>query len=55
MKVIARHERDDLETELDSDQLLELEADLGLAVSLLLAAGIVTFETHDGWAYKISD
>lgn len=53
MKIIARHERDDREIELEDEQAEQLEHDLALDILTLVMAGIRSFVTVDGWHYRL--
>jgi hypothetical protein len=53
MKIFAQHERDDLVTELEAEQELQLNEELGFSVFELYLAGITAFKTEEGWHYTL--
>lgn len=53
MKVIARHERDDQDIELDDDQIEQTEHEMLLSFAEMARAEIYRFERLDGWTYRI--
>ena len=55
MKIIARHEKDDRDIELDEDGIMTLELELGCSVECIQLCQIVRFEMKDGWHYRIVD
>ena len=53
MKIIARHERDDRDIELEDDQIREVEAERDFSFAGLAARGAVMIAFDDGWGYRI--
>jgi hypothetical protein len=53
MKVIAKHERDSIETELDENQIEDLSSELGTSLGLLFTMGVRRVELENGWGYSL--
>ena len=51
--VIARHERDDRDLELDAEQINSLESELRSTMMFFWDIGIRKFTTEDGWSYTL--
>lgn len=55
MKIIARHERDDRDIELEPEQVAELEKELGCDFAEMQRLGVREFDgPDDGWHYRFA-
>lgn len=54
MKVIAQHERDDLRTQLDTQQIAELEQDAGCDIKRMFKLGVDKFH-YGAWNYFLTE
>jgi NOL1/NOP2/fmu family ribosome biogenesis protein len=53
VQIIARHERDDRDIELEEDQIREVEAERDVSFAEMAARGAVLIAFDDGWGYRI--